>query len=84
MDIPHEVYEGAIEACEMVDARGVPTRIAKLLAKKSLLSFPESKFLQIICNLIQELHEKRVITDNLTNTDAWNTAVETARTIRIL
>ena len=70
MEIPQEIFEGAIEACPMVDTRGVPTRVAKLLNRKCVLAFPESKFLQILCSLIQELHEKRVVRDNLANDDA--------------
>lgn len=68
----------------MVDTRGVPTRVAKLLNRKCVLAFPESKFLQILCSLIQELHEKRVVRDNLANDDAWNATIETARTLRTL
>ena len=68
----------------MVDTRGVPTRVAKLLNRKSVLAFPENKFLQILCGLIQELHERRASKDNLTNDDAWNAATEVARTLRTL
>lgn len=84
MEVPKEIFEGAIEACPMVDTRGVPTRVAKLLNRKSVLSFPDSKFLQILCSLIQELHEKRVVKDNLANDEAWNAIIETARTLRTL
>ena len=45
MELPEELYEKAIEASAMTDARGLPTRLAKLLAMKGVLSFPESKFL---------------------------------------
>jgi hypothetical protein len=32
MEIPHEIFEGAIDACAKVDSRGNPTTVAKLLA----------------------------------------------------
>jgi hypothetical protein len=50
MAIPHEIFEGAIDACVKVDSKGKPTTVAKLLAMEGTLTFPGSKFLQLLCN----------------------------------
>ena len=84
MEIPHEIFEGAIEACPKVDSRGVQTRVAKLIAKKGVLSFPESNFLTILCNLVQETFEKRSLRDNWMFAATWDATVETVRTLRVL
>ena len=55
MEIPHEIFEGAIDACAKVDSRGNPTTVAKLLAMSGTLTFPGSKFLQLLCNFIQRV-----------------------------
>ena len=71
MDLPHEIYESAIESCEMVDPRGLPTRLARVLNLDGVLKFRESKFLQLLCNLIQQPHEAKVLKDNFLNGDSW-------------
>ena len=84
MDLPHEIFESAIEECSMVDPRGLPTRLAKVLNADGVLEFRESKFLQLLSNLIQEPHERKVIRDNFLNKDSWHVAAETSRTLRVL
>ena len=58
MAIPHEIFEGAIDACVKVDSKGKPTTVAKLLAMQGTLTFPGSKFLQLLCNYVQRVASK--------------------------
>ena len=64
MEVPTEIFESAIDACVKVDARGNPTRLANLLAKDTVLSFPDSKFLQLICNSVQDACEGQAMKDD--------------------
>lgn len=64
MEVPSEIFESAVDACEKVDARGNPTRLANLLSKNAVLSFPDSKFLQLLTNSVQDACEGQAIRDH--------------------
>ena len=84
MEVPQEIFENAIEACCRPDAKKRPSKVARLLARDSVLSFPKSKFLQLLVNSVQFVFEKTTKRDSYAQFDFWNTAVETTRTLRVL
>ena len=51
---------------------------------QGVLSFPESKFLQLLTNLVQLTFEKYATRDNIVTHNVMATTHETARTLRIL
>ena len=49
-----------------------------------VLAFPESKFLQLLTNLVQFHCERLTLRDNSASYDATNATIETVRTLRHL
>jgi hypothetical protein len=84
MEVPQEIFESAIVACCKPDAEGKPSKVAQVLARGSVLSFPKSKFLQLLVNSVQFVVEKTTKRDSFAQFDFWYTAIETTRTLRLL
>jgi hypothetical protein len=40
MELPQELFEQAIDDSEKLDERGLPTRLASLLAYEGVMTFP--------------------------------------------
>ena len=83
MDLPQEIFESAIQAACKSDQANKPTAVSKLLSMKCVLSFPQSKFLQLLVNTTQRIVVKTHKRDSLAQFDYWYVAMEAARTLRI-
>ena len=84
MELPQELFEEAVAAAARVDPRGLPTRLATLLAYEGVLSFPESSFLQLLANSVQVVIEKQNTRGNDVKNQLVSTAHEAGRTLRVL
>ncbi len=84
MGISQELFENAIALSDRVDNRGHPTKLRQLLNMDSVLKFPESMFLQVLCNLVQLNMEKAAVRDNPVSFKSRDAMFEVGRTLRTL
>ena len=52
MQVPHDIFDMAIDATKKTDDRGLITSLTWLMNLDSVLKFPESRFLQLLVNII--------------------------------
>ena len=84
MGISEDIFESAIALSDQVDNRGHPTKLRQILNMDAVLKFPESMFLQLLCNLVQLNMEKSAVRDNPVSFKSRDAMFEVGRTLRIL
>ena len=74
MEVPHEIFESAIDKAARRGPDGKATATSLLLDKTSVITFPKSKFLQLLVNSVQDVVERTTVKDRAAHFERWNAA----------
>ena len=84
LDLPEQIYEEAIQMGSKTDLRGLPSRLATFLSRKSLFGFSASNLIHILVTIVHDGFRRKNSVDEIVNTLDWNVVFEAIRTLRVL